>query len=667
MAETELGTVHSFNDWASLRVEDRALTMGAVIIRAQLMPKELTKDDFFILGLAWNDKEALAFLDQDAINRNLDFDFSDASTPDAAMNALMRWSEGGRYNGEVGKTLTTAWSVHNNTATWADAILAVPFLVFAGAAAVASAGPVAAAAGWAASGVSTSAVGLAVSGATGAMATTRAGQAFNYLVHNQGISNVLSKFQKGGVTLARWLAGLSIFGAEASWMADAIIVGSSDAAAIEEWNRVKNRQVKIADLEKAGYTVEIGGQVQAADENLQFAVDPNADDVVIKGPDGVVVSPEEAAALLEADGALPPPFVDEATTPALIDAENPPDDQFVGNPTGEVFGAADQYRSANTGGTGGFFDPNDLARADEALAQEQADARESKRIDDYNKNPFIGFPDIDDGESYYRVTDENDINAYGRGIGRDGPDVYGGTSREEIQRVGRERGGPVYRADDIQDTIANWSATQIIEFQDKAIEAGLIDSSTRIDGVFYTPGILDQHTLRALTSAMLTANLHGDKQTYDEALDVMIVGRQAYFDKYGDPNAPPTFTPSRAYFAPDYTEISERVKAQFAQKLGRTPNGWEMDLLADEFKSDHRAAYNADIAGEKAVFDAKGRAAETGETSAPGTFSDINPATRMSDTFDEQFGDEIDAKTRWSDVQSKSRNLFGSFDTLSKA
>jgi len=663
--ETPDGVVHSFDDWMSIPIQDRALTLGAVIIRAQGFADAMTREDFFILGLAWNDKEAIAFLDQDAINRDFDFDFADASTPEAAYDALLRWSdgpEGKRSNQAIGHALRTGHSVHNNALSWADAILAVPFVVYGVAVAPTLWSGGAAAARWAASGVSTSSITLAVSGATGAMATTRAGQAFNYIVHSQGMSNTLNHFRRGGVSLARWLSRLSIEGAASTFAIDALVYSTGDAEAIAAIEALQGRQIRVADLERAGYTVSVGGEPVAAGEEYIGALD--AETLTITDADGVAISPDEAARLIDPTNTdLPSPFAD-SEVPELIDPDNPPEGQIDGQFSNQVYGAADQYRAT---GSQELFDPENQARADKAFREERVAAAEKQRTEAYQKNPFIGFPDIDEGNSYYRVTDANDVNVnpHGRGSGRNEPDIYGGAG--EADRLGKERGGPVYRANDVSDEISSWSALQVINFQNKAIEAGLIDEKTRMDGVFFTPGVLDAHTIRALSAAMLNANISGDKNTYDDAMNTMIEGREAYFERFGDPNAPPTWTPSRAYFAPDYTEISERVKSEFSRKLGRKANDWEMDLLADEFKSDHRAAYDAEQAGDKATFEAEGRSAETGETAYPGTFSEINPATRMADTFDEQFSDEIDAKSRWNDVQSKSRNLFGSFDKLSRA
>ena len=51
----------------------------------------------------------------------------------------------------------------------------------------------------------------------------------------------------------------------------------------------------------------------------------------------------------------------------------------------------------------------------------------------------------------------------------------------------------------------------------------------------------------------------------------------------------------------------------------------------------------------------------------PDAVQEIDPYARLAENFDQQFESELNAKDRWADVQSKSRNLFGSFDKLSRA
>jgi hypothetical protein len=192
------------------------------------------------------------------------------------------------------------------------------------------------------------------------------------------------------------------------------------------------------------------------------------------------------------------------------------------------------------------------------------------------------------------------------------------------------------------------------------------------------PGSIDAFTERALTGAMNQANVNGDNQTYWNAMDGMIESREKAKEIYGDKEQPPTWVPP-TYFAPDYASISQDVKSLFSNRLGREPNQWEMDLLSGQFKSDHRAEFEAEQLGpsqrafgrEMDAFEARGREEEEGEVVLPQAQSEtvqgIDPMARMFENFDSEFSNEIDARGRWDDVQSKTSNLFGSLSRLGNA
>jgi hypothetical protein len=424
---------------------------------------------------------------------------------------------------------------------------------------------------------------------------------------------------------------------------DAMLATFDDPQTILDRNA---RNIRIAELQEQGYTFEVPGQA-AGEDFIMAADDPT--NIIIRDPEGNVISSDEKDALLDGD-TLPDEFGGDGDLPiAPTTASELTTPESLG--TSAVFGTADQYQPLDQSGLdlAELFAQSDLKTDEQLQAEEDAE---------YAKNPFIG---VD--RDYFRGGDAE--------AREKGGDLYYGSTRplsqDEKDRIDRAYYGPIYRQSDVGDEIARWTAIDVLDFQERAFEAGLINTESAIDGVYFQAGTLDQHTIRALNAAMSQANINGDRQTYDDALDGMIEAREKFKEMFGDKDIPPTWTPSRGYEAPDYATISQGVKGLFARSLGRDPNGWEMDLLADQFRGDSRAGYDQDMSMEKAAFEARGRAQETGEVEIPPASTDIDPIARMAENFDDQFSDELDAKDRWADVQSKSANLFGSFDKLSRA
>jgi hypothetical protein len=647
----------SYDQWMSYPVPYRATVLSAAIIKSFMFPTSMTEADFFTLGLAKDDEEAIALAQDDAIAIGMDIDMEEASSAEAAYNTLLVWSNpssGKRFNGNMGKALMHGHATHNNPTQWYDwalgasiVALTAPGLVGAtalvGRAALLGA---AGSAGWLASTTVGQGMVLAASSATMAANNTKAGQALLYLVREHGASKTAQMFRRGGTALARWVAksglpiSLSFQGTEA------LLAVTADDEAIAEFKRVRTVQVSRADAEKAGFVIEVAGQALG-----EGSFDLFNQAVTIKDVDGHVISSDEAAAILEGEAEeLPDPFAEPVTPDATEDIEIPGTQNAI--PSNEIPGAADQYRDTGTF-TSSEFVPEDARKAADAAALGERRDEITKEIADRKAaNPLLGVP-----EGYSRVTEDNTQTVQ-----------YGSIrSPSDVEALKQRLGGATYRANDSVSEIAKMSPDQLIAFQERAVEAGLIDPESRAQGLTFRLGTIDSRTFGALANAMASANQNGDKQTWQEALDVMVSAREEYKKKFGDKDQPPTWTPSRAYFAPDYATISQGVKQTFSRSLGRDPNGWEMDLLADQFKSDHRADYDAEQRGDRALFDAEGRAQETGEVQVPGVQQDIDPVARMAETFEDTFSDELDAKSRWADVQSKSRNLFGSFDKLANS
>lgn len=439
--------------------------------------------------------------------------------------------------------------------------------------------------------------------------------------------------------------------------------------------------VERAQLENAGFRFEQQGEAFGPDGPALFQTDE-----VILDQNGKPVSLDDAKRLAG--------IINTADTEveAVSDVEGTDEDNITTTTTAPTFQGADApipgttEQFAGTGQSSGIYDDDEFVTGAEvarAIAAGAALQDKETAEDRYNKDPYIGVP-----RDYIRDTRPDTSHITGadrRFLPRYNPrDPSDSRNRPEVTGADRRflppvpYGSPRYNQSDVMDEIAKWSYLDIIKFQEQAVAAGLINPDSSVGGASFIPGSFDAFTERALTGAMNQANVNGDNQTYWDALDEMIEGREKAKEIYGDSEQPPTWV-APTYFAPDYATISQNVKSVFSQRLGREPNGWEMDLLADQFKADHRAEFDAEVLGpdqrarnyELDNFDARGRAEEPGEVEIPDlpseTVQGVDPLARMFENFDTEFSNELGARQRWDSVQSKTSNLFGSLSRLGNA
>lgn len=650
----------SYDQWYSTPVTQRATIYMAAINKSVMMPTSLTEADFFVLGLAHNDEEAIQLLAQESIDTNYGMDVAEVADAEASFNSLLAWTdgpEGKRFNGRHSKALLAGLSTHNNPTQWYDWALGGALLLIVAPAAV-TVGSIALKGAAAAAGASagylagtTIGAGLTLFAAqtSAAAGSSSAGQAIQWLIYNHGTSKTAQILRASPAVMFKALRATAITSAIGWQGAEALVSATQGSEAAADFAQFRVETISRADAEKAGFQIEKAGvALSGGSFNLYDTA------ITIKDADGNLISSDEAAAILSGEEEdIPDPFAEAGPTsqgaPSTEDGEIPLNQNII--PSDQIPGTADQYRA-----TGDFseYDPDAaLEKADAAIAAERLGEIRGEVARRKRENPFLG---VD--EDYTRITREGAPS---------GPQYGSIRSADDVGALKRQLGGAIYRVKDATVTISQMSPDQIVAFQERAIDAGLIDPESRPQGISFRLGTIDDRTFAAIEKAMTQANQNGNKQTWEEALDVMVRGREEYKEKFGDPDAPPTWTPRRAYMAPDYATISQNVKGLFGRELGRDPNGWEMDLLADEFKSDKRAEFDEEMAADRAVFDAVGRHAETGEVNVPAAQQDIDPLARMAENFDDEFSDELDAKARWAGVQSKSRNLFGSFDKLSRA
>lgn len=597
--------------WFGLPAEERGSIYLEYAFLAYIAPDSLYPNQWAILGASLRDEAGVAWAVDDALNSNLGIDAAQLLDPDRLAEVVEYASQGTDYWSSARASFNVGQQpparFHDNKIAqglFSVATLAAGIGIGVQAAKLTAAG-----------------VGFLAKTATGRAIASAIGKGAPYL---DDVPAALERYGKVGFAIT----GTHVINYSVrDWL-----YATSDPQGLIDRGEKNAMQ---AAAERAGYTYESSGQA-AGEDGLILA-----EGVIIRDPDGNIVSEEEVATFIN-DSMID---FDEAPEPLSAPSEIPgtrdtPQYQTTQQaPTGIV--ALDS--GAPIGGA-----PGGMTQADFLLEQ-----FEEQRVKEFNADPSLGVP-----HDFYRGPRDrsqlaNDADLLrSRGVRN--------FMTEEMLKV-RVPTSAIYQVSSVLDQVAIWSVFDLIAFQGKAIEAGLLNPDTLFSGA------ADPQTISALTTAMTQANINGNGMTFDEAMDMMVQARADAKELYGDEDQPPTWTPSRAYFAPDYATISQNVKGLFAQRLGRDPNEWEMDLLADEFRADHRSQYDEVQAGNRGVFDAKGRAEETGEIQIPDVQQDVDPFARMAENFDEDFSDELDAKSRWNDVQSKSRNLFGSFDKLSRA
>ena len=682
MAEQDTNILADYDTWLSFPVATRAEILGTSIMLSQTDPASMSDGQWFALGLALSDKDAVAFVNAASIQENGAWDFEDAATYEAAVSAYRQLEKevGGAKSRAAQQALLDGIDATGRTSmSWGLAAkgfvggVVAPFVVAtaatlplagggltpAAATAMAGAGPIVTTAARVAPAVtavgkgsrwmSNTMVGRISSSVADSIFAARsmpvgADQLLKEQILRVGPSGFANMMRIARVGAKYGSMGTATFATSAMTI-DTLRALLASEEGLEGDRDVREEQVQVASLEKQGYEVSRDGVILAAGEEFLLA----DEGVTVKDAEGNIVSAEEIAQVTgEAD--VPDPFAGENDEAPQFGADVPE--------TEEIYGAADQYRNAPA--------PSSQDEFMAGLAAVMATAGQSP-IDeepvDYlgiqdREDPFLGGVERGYRRSSYGTDEEMTAQA------NKWQDMGVPYSVVEAERT---HGTPTYRTSDPNREMMNMSDADLRSFQQDAIDAGLIDPESTTAGYFRF-GQLDGQTFAAMNSAMAQANVNGENQTWQDALDGMIVNREAYMEKYGDGSeAPPTWSPPRAYFAPDYASISQTVKAQFGRELGRDPNGWEMELLADQFRADHRAQYDAEMAGHRAAFEADGRAQESGIVETPADQQEIDPVARMQESFDTTFSDELDAKSRWADVRSKSRNLFGSLNKLGGA
>ncbi len=222
---------------------------------------------------------------------------------------------------------------------------------------------------------------------------------------------------------------------------------------------------------------------------------------------------------------------------------------------------------------------------------------------------------------------------------------------------------PRYDADYFSKTVANMTPGQLQTFVEQGIQAGIIDEK------YVTSGMMDSVIAGAMQEVMYQANISG--YTWQDVLDRMVKAYQEEKEKRRGQSLTEwynNFVPSTAYQRMDPDTIAQKVKVTMRNEIGRDPNQWEIDLFADGMRSRHREAYDAQVASERSVWNATGRAREYDEPQdkTVGAVQGVDENASFQEEFEKRYDTEIGQMERHDRMEQDSRNLFGSLSQLSR-
>ena len=155
----------------------------------------------------------------------------------------------------------------------------------------------------------------------------------------------------------------------------------------------------------------------------------------------------------------------------------------------------------------------------------------------------------------------------------------------------------------------------------------------------------------------------GKKATsWEEAMDVLLN------------TTLPSYQQERVYLAPDYNKVAKSINSLFASELGREPEQYELQLLANQYNADTKAKFAQEeelkavgampevVTGEQlmegsygnhAITEVEAKIEEEGLTA-------IDPSARLYDTFRSITEKERERLGRSADIQKSNQLILNS-------
>lgn len=218
-----------------------------------------------------------------------------------------------------------------------------------------------------------------------------------------------------------------------------------------------------------------------------------------------------------------------------------------------------------------------------------------------------------------------------------------------------------YRQNDINSILFGMTPPQVEAFQRQAVRAGLLDDHA--PGFVY--GSADELTRQAMAVTMGNSNRLG--RDWRSMIEIMGDEYQAYVQEVQNSNKPakPLFVPSRAYTALDPETARQWFQNTVEGRLGRKASDWEVREMARYMEANHRENYDNQIAAEKSLWEARGRAAEGLDPGAIASYTEIDENARAEARFEEDYETELGEVDRWQQVKRDTQSLFQGLDSMS--
>lgn len=209
-----------------------------------------------------------------------------------------------------------------------------------------------------------------------------------------------------------------------------------------------------------------------------------------------------------------------------------------------------------------------------------------------------------------------------------------------------------------QLTPAGQDPAAIGRIQARLVEAGLLDP----DG--YWAGFWDSATSDAYLGVLGYANQRGSSA--DQALSDLIASVPDSVKEARNRAKLAKVFVADPFVEPDKATLAQDVKAMFRQKVGRDPRPDELAEMSSALGSDYRAAYDAQVAAERSLFEAEQQAAETGVPQTAQAFSSVDPSARFAQLFDERYGPEMDFIDDQETVARNTQNIMGNLTRITQ-
>jgi hypothetical protein len=285
----------------------------------------------------------------------------------------------------------------------------------------------------------------------------------------------------------------------------------------------------------------------------------------------------------------------------------------------------------------------------------------------YESDPYLGV-----GRDYetQRATDDIVGEWRSQGLSDQQIRMAGIDLFQDIQTV-----TPNYRSSDIDKIIGRLTPAQLEEVQNQMVDARLIDPDAFSSGQPFYPGVAGYQTVEALEYALMLANRSGGN--WSSTLEQMAtLGRERTAEEEAEAAAAereaariaiPPYVPE-TYIEPDMASLRVMATDAVEGELGRKINSWELELLADQMKADHRDNFNQHEAAARAEYTAGKEMYSGGQLYEPSYAEAGEPVeavdfeARMKEKFNEMFGKEIERKGRTEYVADQSQRLFQGFE-----